>query len=153
MNAQRWFELIDGVLFGVWLLPEASEALPAGLTLDTLWDAVWPLLAGGGLAALGAWLRRLYARNSARWVPLGILGVYIEKVLTRVLLPATAIFNPSHAHGHDESTARETGHWFSHVMSAGSVLSQLEAHLRSWPLAALLLMLLLGLLIGSLAIS
>ena len=47
-----WLSLVRGMLAGVWLLPGALEVVPAAFRPEKHWDALWPLLAGGALAAL-----------------------------------------------------------------------------------------------------
>ena len=77
-------------------LPPA--AFPA---LEKLWDAVWPLLAGAGLVALGARLRRWFTVDMDRWLPTGDLGVVVERWLTRLGLRDMADA-PAHDYGHAE---------------------------------------------------
>jgi len=145
-----WLSLVGAVLVGVWLLPGALGLLPVKLTAEKLWLATWPLLAGGALALLGAWLRRWFSHDLTRWLPAGDMGVFFEKLLARVQLdlPSAAGSHPAHGLGHDEPAAEEVSPWSARLVSAGEHLARIEARLRSWPVAGALLLLLMGLLLG-----
>ncbi len=144
-----WLSLVGAVLVGVWLLPGALGLLPVKLTAEKLWLATWPLLAGGALALLGAWLRRWFSHDLTRWLPAGDVGVLIEKLLARVQLhvPSEAGSHPAPGPGHDEPAAEETSLWSARLVSAGEHLARIETRLRSWPVAGALLLLVMGLIL------
>jgi hypothetical protein len=79
-----WLSLVAATLIGVWLLPGALGWVPAKLTPEKLWTATWPLIAGGGLAALGAWIQRVWSAEPAAWIPPGDIGVLLERLLARI---------------------------------------------------------------------
>lgn len=150
-----WMVLVSATLVGVWLLPGALEVLPLKLSPEKLWDAMWPLLLGAALAALGAWLRRWLSRDPSHWLPAGDLGVLIERLLARLPLgaPIEARSHGEHESDPDESSAQKASRWSMRLKRAGEELVRIEAHLRSWPVAGALWLLLMALLIGLLAAS
>jgi len=150
-----WMLLVGATLVGVWLLPGTLEVLPRKLSPDKLWDALWPLLLGGALAALGAWLRRWFPRDLSRWLPAGDLGVPLERLLARwqFVAPIEARSRGEDEPGHDESSGPEASRWSMLLGRAGGEIVRFEAHLRSWPVAGALWLLLMALLIGLLAAS
>ena len=150
-----WLGLVAATLAGVWLLPGALEVLPRKLTPEKLWDALWPLLAGGALAALGAWLRRWFAADVSRWLPAGDLGVLVERLLARwpPRVPRECGSHPEHGAGHDESGDPGGSRWTRRVERAGAALVRLETRLRSLSVAGALWLLLIGLFVGLLALA
>lgn len=152
-----WLVLVAATLAGVWLLPGALEVLPRKLAPEKLWDALWPLLAGGALAALGAWLRGWLSRDVSRWLPAGDLGVLIERLLARCQPRAPgesgSRHERGHGHGHDESDHPRGSWWTPPLERAGATLVRLEARLRSLPGAGTLWLLLMAVLLGLLAAS
>ena len=148
-----WLGLVVAMLVGVWLLPGALEVLPKKLSAEKLWDALWPLLVGGALAALGAGLRRWFSADPDRWLPAGDVGVFIEKLLTRVhvLVPTSA--GSHEAHHHDEPLTEAGSHWSAAFATASAWLAAAERSLRSWPVAGALLLLLIGLILSLLAVA
>lgn len=141
-----WLVLVAATLAGVWLLPGALEVLPRKLSREKLWDALWPLLFGGALALLGAWLRRGFSGDLSRWLPAGDMGVLMERLLARLQLhgPVEAGMHHGDAHGHDPLPAPEVSPWSMRLQRAGESLARLEARLCSWPVAGALWLLLIG---------
>jgi formate hydrogenlyase subunit 3/multisubunit Na+/H+ antiporter MnhD subunit len=150
-----WLVLVAATLAGVWLLPGALEVLPQKLSLEKLWDALWPLLFGGAAAALGAWLRRWWSGDLSRWLPAGDMGVALERLLARLPLDEAfeARSHREHESGHEDSSAPEASRWSMRLKRAGEEINRFEAHLRSWPVAGALWLLLMVFLIGLLAAS
>lgn len=144
-----WLFLVAATLAGVWLLPGALEVLPQKLSPEKVWDALWPLLFGGALAALGAWLRRWFSGDLGRWLPAGDMGVLIERLLMRLHFRRPVKDNVHHDHG--VPFAHEASPWSPHWVRAGEFLTTLEARLRSWPVAGALWLLLVGLFLVLLA--
>lgn len=151
-----WLALVAAVLGGVWLMPGVTDVLPEKLEPETLWDALWPLLAGGALAGLGAWLRRWCSGDLTRWLPAGDLGVGIEKLVKQMQLRlASDDAHHDHGHGHEETTT-EPGHescgakllaaW--HERAAG-----VERVLRHGWASGLALLLCVGMVLGLLILS
>jgi len=150
-----WLGLVTATLAGVWLLPGALELLPQKLSPEKLWDALWPLLFGGALALLGAWLRRLSSGDLSRWLPPGDVGVLIERLLARLELrvPVEAGSPHGQGHSHDPSHAQQKCPWYMPLKRAGELLTRLETRLSSWPVAGALWLLLMAVLVGLLAAS
>lgn len=148
-----WLGLVAATLAGVWLLPGALEVLPRKLSPDKLWDALWPLLFGGALALLGAWLRRGFSGDLSRWLPAGDMGVLIERLLARLQLraPVETEIHHGDTHGHDAAPAPEVSPWSMRLKRAGESLARLEARLCSWPVAGALWLLLMGVMAALLA--
>ena len=141
------------MLLGVWLLPGALGLLPVKLTPEKLWLATWPLLVGGGLAMLGAWLRRWFSGDLTRWLPAGDLGVLLERPLARVQLRMSGRPVPDHADGHGGGSAEERVRWSARLAAAGEHLARIEHTLRARPVAGAALLLLIGVILWSLAVS
>jgi formate hydrogenlyase subunit 3/multisubunit Na+/H+ antiporter MnhD subunit len=139
-----WLGLVGAMLVGVWLLPGALEVLPKKLSAEGLWDALWPLLVGGTLAALAAGLRRRFSAAPERWLPAGDIGVFLEKILARVglLLPADA--GSLHAHAQERGPVETDSRWAAALAAAGARLAAAESSLRSPPVGGALLLLLIG---------
>ena len=135
-----WLCLVAAVLLGVWLLPGAWGWLPDKLTPQKLWLATWPLLVGGGLAALGAWLRRWFPGDPSRWLPAGDVGVLLEKVvsLARPRRPARTTSDP------EPDLAQSPGPGGSDVLARaaaiGARLGGFERRLGDWPSAGFALL-------------
>ena len=148
-----WLGLVVAMLVGVWLLPGALEVLPRKLSAEKLWDALWPLLVGGALAALAAGLRRRFSADPDRWLPAGDIGVFLEKILARVglLLPADA--GSHHAHDHERGPVETDSRWTAALAAAGARLAAAESSLRSPPVGGALLLLLIGLILFLLAVT
>ncbi|HNQ91004.1 MAG TPA: hypothetical protein PKM73_20510 [Verrucomicrobiota bacterium] len=144
-----------GFTSALWLLPGTLEVLPRKLSPEKLWDALWPLLLGGTLAGLGAWLRRWFSRDASRWLPAGDLGVLLERRLARWQRGARieGHSHPEPESDRGESSAQEAPRWSLRLRRAGESIVRLEEHLRSWPVAGALWLLLMVLLIGLLAAS
>jgi hypothetical protein len=121
-----WLSLVGAMLAGGWLLPGALEVVPAAFRPEKHWDALWPLLAGGALAALGARLRRWFSGDLTRWLPAGDLGVFLEKRLSRIQLLAYAVPGPGREHRpeHDEPVAEGTSPWIRRCETVGWLLAQ-----------------------------
>ncbi len=145
-----WLGLVAATLGAVWLLPGALEVLPRKLTPEKLWDAIWPLLAGGALAALGAWLRRWFAGDVSRWLPAGDLGVLLERLLARgqLRLPVAPASQSNRGHEHDASRDPQGSRWILRLERVGETLVRLETGLRSLPVAGALWLLLMAVLLG-----
>ena len=148
-----WLSLVGAMLLGVWLLPGALGLLPVKLTPEKLWLATWPLLVGGGLAVLGAWLRRWFSGDLTRWLPAGDLGVLLERPLARVQLRMSDRPAPDHADGHDVGSAEESVRWSARLVAAGGHLARIENTLRARPVAGAALLLLIGVILWLLAVS
>jgi formate hydrogenlyase subunit 3/multisubunit Na+/H+ antiporter MnhD subunit len=142
-----WLCLVAAVLAGVWLLPGALGLLPAKLTPQKLWLATWPLLVGGGLAALGAWLRRWVSGDPSRWLPAGDVGVLLEKLVagSRPRTPARPA--PDHGHEHGESSATGGSSGYARTAALGVRLGAIERRLSHWPVAGFALLVSMGLLL------
>jgi formate hydrogenlyase subunit 3/multisubunit Na+/H+ antiporter MnhD subunit len=142
-----WLCLVAAVLLGVWLLPGAWGWLPAKLTPQKLWLATWPLLVGGGLAALGAWLRRWFSADPSRWLPAGDVGVLLEKVVAgvRPRMPA----RPAPDRGHDLGQGPAPGHSNGPARAAAirARLGAIERGLSDWPSAGFALLAVLAILL------
>jgi hypothetical protein len=148
-----WLGLVAAMLGGVWLLPGALEVLPDKLTPAKLWDALWPLLVGGGLAGLGPWLRRRFAGDLTRCLPAGDVGVALERLLKRVSLRWPAGEAAPHAYTHDEPAAADASAWSARLAGLGGRLGRVEQVLASPQVGGALLLLLIGLLVWMLAAS
>ncbi|MCU0770417.1 MAG: complex I subunit 5 family protein [Verrucomicrobia bacterium] len=148
-----WLGLVVAMLAGVWLLPGALEVLPKKLSPQRLWDALWPLLVGGALAALAAWLRRWFSGELTRWLPAGDLGVLFEKLVTRVALRPPVRPAPDHGNGHDAASPAESLRWSARLAAVGGRLARIENTLRAWPVAGAALLLLIGVILWLLAVS
>jgi len=148
-----WLSLVGAMLLGVWLLPGALGLLPVKLTPEKLWLATWPLLVGGGLAVLGAWLRRWFSGDLTRWLPAGDLGVLLERPLARIQLRMSDRPAPDHRDGHDVGSAEEGVRWSARLVATGGHLAQIENTLRARPVAGAALLLLIGVILWLLAVS
>jgi multicomponent Na+:H+ antiporter subunit D len=140
-----WLCLVAAVPLGVWLLPGATAWLQPKLTPQKLWLASWPLLVGGGLAALGALLRRRFSGDPSRWLPAGDIGVPLEKLVAgaRSRMPV----RPVPDHEHDQSPAAEDPSTAARAAAVGMRLGVLEQRLGEWPVVGLALLVCLGLLL------
>ena len=141
------------MLLGVWLLPGALGLLPVKLTPEKFWLATWPLLAGGGLAVLGARTRRWLSGDLTRWLPAGDLGVVPERLLARVQRRMSDRPVPDHSDGHDAGSAEESLRWSARLAAVGGRLAQIEDALRARPVAGAALLLLIGVILWLLAVS
>jgi formate hydrogenlyase subunit 3/multisubunit Na+/H+ antiporter MnhD subunit len=146
-----WLCLVGAVLVGAWLLPGALGSLPVKLTPAKLWLATWPLLVGGGLAMLGAWLRRWFSGDLTRWLPAGDLGVLLERPLARVQLRMSGRPVPDHADGHGGGSAEKDLRGAARLAAVGGRLARIEDSLRAWPVAGAALLLLIGVILWLLA--
>lgn len=150
-----WLALVAATAAGVWLLPGSLEVLPRKLSPEKLWDALWPLLLGGGLAGLGAWLRRWFSRDLTRWLPAGDVGVLLERLAGRLRLhPAIeAPARPQHEAGPDESPVKAVSRWSRLVARAREAIPRFEASLRHAAVGGALWLALMLILLGLLAAS
>jgi hypothetical protein len=148
-----WLFLVGAVLAGVWLLPGAWGWLPAKFTPQKLWLATWPLLVGAGLAVVAARLRHDFSGKLSRWLPAGDMGVFLEKLLTRLQPKVEPATRSEDHHDHpddaDEPAQVPSVHW----NALAHHLAGLEERLRAWPVAGTALLVLLGLLLWSLTES
>jgi len=142
-----WLGLVVAVLVGVWLLPGALEALPAKLEPVSLWDAIWPLLAGSALAALGAWLRRWFSGDLTRWLPAGDVGVFLERLLAALRRRVQDAAPFQHACGAGKRAVEKTSRWSARLAVAEERLARLEQRLGSDFVAGTLVLLLIGLIV------
>jgi hypothetical protein len=136
---------VAAVPLGVWLLPGATAWLQPKLTPQKLWLASWPLLVGGGLAALGALLRRRFSGDPSRWLPAGDVGVLLEQLVAvaRSRMPVS----PAPDHEHDQSPSTEAPSTDSQAAAFGARLGAFEQRLGEWPVVGLALLVCLGLLL------
>jgi hypothetical protein len=121
--------------------------LPAKLTPQKLWLATWPLLVGGGLAALGASLRRWFSAEPSRWLPAGDVGVLFDKLVAGARLRTRARPVPDHAHDHGESPAGRGPSSDARRAALGARLGAIERRLGDWPAAGFALLVSMGLLL------
>jgi formate hydrogenlyase subunit 3/multisubunit Na+/H+ antiporter MnhD subunit len=138
-----WLALVAATFIGIWLVPGALGLLPAKLTLEKIWLATWPLLAGGALAAGGAWLRRRIPGDPGRWLPAGDIGVLWERLLARLGARLRSAPGAPRADEGEEPPRAATRAW----SLVGARLSRVEERLRELPLAGAALLLLIGLLL------
>jgi hypothetical protein len=138
-----WLCLVAAVIGGVWLLPGALGWLPPKLTPQKLWLATWPLLVGGGLAALGAWLRRWFSGDPLRWLPAGDLGVLLERVVEAVRSRTRARSAPDQG----ESPPAEGSSRQARAAAVAARLGATERRLGDWPVAGSALLVSMGLLL------
>ncbi|MBK9137155.1 MAG: NADH dehydrogenase [Verrucomicrobia bacterium] len=146
-----WLGLLAAMLAGVWLLPGALELLPAKLAPDKLWSALWPLLFGGALAALGARLRRWFSGDLSRWLPAGDMGVVIERLLERLTLRRPRSDDSDAGRSDDPAPAAREVLWSAYAARAASAVTDVESRLRAWPVVGVVWLLLFGLLTALLA--
>jgi formate hydrogenlyase subunit 3/multisubunit Na+/H+ antiporter MnhD subunit len=134
-----WLSLVAATLVGVWLLPGALGWVSTKLTPEKLWTATWPLIVGGGLAALGARLQRKLDADLASWVPPGDVGVVLERLLGRVTRGLS--LPPSAGGGHEYDDAQTSGRVepSPHLTTAGRALERVEFALAQWPVVGLTL--------------
>lgn len=145
-----WLALVLATVTGVWLLPGALGWLPEKLSLQKIWLAAWPMLVGGGLAALGAALRQRIRRGTRGWFPAGDVGVLWEWAASRLRRLAP----PEHTTPMAHDNGQTRGNRFGALLSGlGSGVSSAERLLRSGAVAGSVLLLLIGLLLGVIAIS
>jgi formate hydrogenlyase subunit 3/multisubunit Na+/H+ antiporter MnhD subunit len=142
-----WLCLVGAVMLGVWLLPGALGWLPAKLTPQKLWLATWPLLVGGGLAALGAWLRRWFSGDPSRWLPAGDVGVLLEKAVAAARSRTRARPAPDRAHDPGESPAAAASSCQARAAAVGARLGAIERRLGDWPVAGFALLVSMALLL------
>jgi hypothetical protein len=103
-----------------------------------------PLMAGSALALLGAWLRRGMNADLSRWLPAGDMGVILERAALR-LLPGergeSTISGTPHGPEVKPRDTRRLAAWWA-GLAVG--LNRIEAKLRSWPVAGVVLAAALG---------
>jgi hypothetical protein len=138
---------VAALLLGIWLLPGALDWLPAKLTPQKLWLATWPLLVGGGLAALGARLRPWLSDEPLRWLPPGDIVVALEKLVAGARLRTPA--RPAPARGLERTGSFEAEASRGRTLAASVVahLGAIERNLSSWPLTGFALLVAMGLLL------
>ncbi len=146
-----WLSLVAAVVVGVWLLPGSLEWLRLKLTPAKIWLAVWPLLAGGALAVLGAWIQKRWKVDPSRWVPPGDVGVLAGRLVTRLVGAERP--SPPAAHGHAGADGAEPGRSRAAELAAllGRGLAVVERTLARWPVAGLALLAVLACLLALLA--
>jgi formate hydrogenlyase subunit 3/multisubunit Na+/H+ antiporter MnhD subunit len=142
-----WLFLVTATLLGIWLLPGALGWLPAKLTPQKLWLATWPLLVGGGLAALGAWLRRWFRGDPSRWLPAGDIGVLLEKLVASARLQRSPRPAPAQGREHTGSLTAEAPSRLARIASVAAHLGAIERRLCSWPVTGFALLVSMGLLL------
>ncbi|MEE4271025.1 MAG: complex I subunit 5 family protein [Thermoanaerobaculales bacterium] len=141
-----WLALVGAVAVGVWMLPGSLDWLLMKLSPGKIWLALWPLLAGGALAAAGNRIRRLWTVDPSRWIPPGDIGVLVGGFMARVVRDHRSPSPPEGGHEYcDESTEVETA-LDSAVDRFGRGLGRLEESLASWSTAGVALGVALGLL-------
>jgi len=136
-----WLTLVAATFVGIWLVPGALGLLPSKLTLEKIWLATWPLIAGGALAAAGAWLRRHLAVDPSRWLPAGDIGVLLERLLQRLGASLRRRSGDPHL---EKGEAPPRAAAFDAV---GGALAGIEQRLRALPVAGAALLALIGLLL------
>jgi NADH:ubiquinone oxidoreductase subunit 5 (subunit L)/multisubunit Na+/H+ antiporter MnhA subunit len=142
-----WMSLVVSVPVSIWMLPGATDWLSDKLSPQKLWLSTWPLLVGGGLVALGAWVRRWVSHDVARWLPAGDMGVLLEKVLARA---QQRFVRQSEPHLSDSSIGRNQGkepHLPDRWTAVGKWLAGAELKLQSNPYPGAALLLAIGLLL------
>jgi formate hydrogenlyase subunit 3/multisubunit Na+/H+ antiporter MnhD subunit len=148
-----WLLLVAAVLVGVWLLPGSLGLLPKKLTPGQLWLATWPLIVGGGLAGLGALLRRSVTADPARWVPPGDVGIllveWFGRVANRLRLPPPA----ESGHEYADRPTEEKPKYHARLVRVGHRLARAEGRLAAWPVAGTTLVICTGLLLWLLLAS
>jgi multicomponent Na+:H+ antiporter subunit D len=142
-----WLFLVAALLLGIWLLPGALDWLPAKLTPQKLWLATWPLLVGGGLAALGARLRPWFSGDPLRWLPPGDIGVALEKLVTGARLRTSAHPAPAQELGHTGSSKANASRGRTRAASVVARLGAIERRLCSWPFTGFALLVSMGILL------
>jgi hypothetical protein len=142
-----WLCLVAAVLAGVWLLPGAWGWLPDKLTPQKLWLATWPLLVGGGLAALGAWLRRRFSGDPLRWLPAGDVGVLLEKAVAGALSRTPARTGPDPGPDLAQSSGPRGSDVLARAAAIGARLVAVERKLGDWSSAGFALLAVVALLL------
>jgi hypothetical protein len=142
-----WLLLVVAVLLGIWLLPGAWSWLPTKLTPQKLWLATWPLLVGGGLAALGAWGRRWWSGDPSRWLPAGDIGVLLEKLVAGARSRTSAFPAPFRGSQGAESLEAEASTDRLRLASVVAHLGAIERRLGSWSVSGFALLVSMGLLL------
>jgi formate hydrogenlyase subunit 3/multisubunit Na+/H+ antiporter MnhD subunit len=145
-----WLSLVSATLIGVWLLPGTLGLLPIKLSPQKLWLATWPLLVGGGIAALGAWLRRRISSDPENWLPAGDIGLIFERWLDRLNVKLTKRTEAEAGRVKPELPEVESP-WDQRLSALTSFLSQFEHSLRNWPVVGSLILVLMSVLIVLLA--
>ena len=142
-----WLFLVAALLLGIWLLPGALDWLPAKLTPQKLWLATWPLLIGGGLAALGARLRPWFSDDPLRWLPPGDIGVVLEKFVASARLRMSARPAPAQGLEHTGHFTAKASKGRARGASVEAYLGAIERRLCSWPVTGFALLVSMGLLL------
>jgi formate hydrogenlyase subunit 3/multisubunit Na+/H+ antiporter MnhD subunit len=148
-----WLSLVAATLVGAWLLPGALSRVPGELTPEKLWTAVWPLIVGGGLAALGARVRRAATADPASWIPPGKVGVLLERLLART---TTGLNLSPHAEGGYEYRDSRVASVTDASLSLTEIrrrMTRFESTLAEWPVVGLSLTSCAGVLIWLVARS
>jgi formate hydrogenlyase subunit 3/multisubunit Na+/H+ antiporter MnhD subunit len=137
-----WLSLVAAIPVSVWMLPDATGWLSEKLSPQKLWLSTWPLLVGGGLAALAAWLRQWLSGDWTRWLPAGDIGVLLEKLVAQARQQYVGQSVPQ------GSESQEAAIGSSKALEAvGMWLATTELKLRSYPRAGAALLISLGLLL------
>jgi hypothetical protein len=136
--------LVGAVAVGVWLLPGSLEWLRVKLTPGKIWLALWPLLAGGALAAAGHRLRRLWAAEPSRWVPPGDIGVLLGNLATRVARDRRPAGPPEDGHKYSDEASEGEPQPSPAALLIGQTLTRWDRSLASWGAAGIALVIALG---------
>ncbi len=147
-----WMSLVAATGVGVWLLPGALQWIPEKLSPNKIWLAVWPLLIGGSLAFLVSRLST-WLGGAKRWLPPGDIGVLLEHGLRRLkrLVPSRGKPHVSRENIEDEPVNATGGSAL--LARIGAQISAGETYLRSANTVGVALYILLGLLLGAIALS
>jgi formate hydrogenlyase subunit 3/multisubunit Na+/H+ antiporter MnhD subunit len=140
-----WISLVIATTIGVWLLPGALGFLPVKLSPEKLWLSTWPLLVGGGIAALGAWFRHRVIVDLSRWLPPGDIGVLLEEWLER--FSRAAKFVPYELSGSEKKTSKTSSIWAKNLPTLIIILSQIEDSLRNRAVSGVGILILTGLIL------
>jgi formate hydrogenlyase subunit 3/multisubunit Na+/H+ antiporter MnhD subunit len=128
-----WLTLVAALLVGVWLLPGALGWLSTKMTPKKIWLATWPLIVGGGLAALGARLRHLFSENPARWVPPGDVGVLVGRWIGRMARRVKERSPAEDGHEYADGPGDEEASSRFELAQVRRRLTAMETELGAWP--------------------
>jgi formate hydrogenlyase subunit 3/multisubunit Na+/H+ antiporter MnhD subunit len=128
-----WVSLVVATMIGIWILPGALGFLPVKLSPEKLWLSTWPLLVGGGIAALGAWFRHKLIIDPSRWLPPGDIGVLLEGWLER--FSRLIKIGPYEFDGPNKQTKKTSFIWVENLPKLILILSKIENNLRNWSVA------------------